>query len=85
MSIMNSRKIIADNLKKLMFKNSQSQGYIHRMTGISQSTVGRILNNEVSPTIDSLDKIANLYNLHSWQLLLPDLDVENPQKLIQQV
>ena len=81
MSKAETKLIISDNLKRLMAKHKHSQGDVHKKTGISQSTVGRIINQEVSATIDSIDAISNLYGLLSWQLLVPGVDVDNPPAL----
>jgi len=75
------KHILASNLRRLMDKNKHSQSYVHKKTGISQSTVGRILNKDVSATIDSLESIAHLYGLFTWQLIVPDIDVTNPPML----
>ncbi len=74
---LDSETILANNLRMLMSHNMHSQGFVHKETGISQSTVGRILYAKVSATTDSVDSIARLYGLLSWQLLVADLDIQN--------
>lgn len=76
-----TRMVLARNLAALMAKNKHSQGYVHKRTGVSQSTVGRILNCDVAATSDTLDAIAKLYDVFAWQLIVPELDVYNPQML----
>lgn len=76
-----SREIVASNLKALMLRNEHSEGYLHKRTSLSQSTIGRILKRESSATIDTLDAIASVYGLSSWQLLVNELDVSNPPVL----
>ena len=34
-------------------------------------------------SIDELDKLAKIFELESWQLLVPDLDPTNPPMLAQ--
>ena len=50
-----------------------AQGALHRRSGVSQSTIDRIVGAEVSATIDTLDKIAGALGFEAWQLLAPDL------------
>lgn len=78
---LSNKDILADNLKRLMDKNGHSQGDVHRLTGLSQSSIGRILNRQVDATISSIDAIANLYRLQSWQLLVFDMQPDNPPVL----
>ena len=77
----NGKSVLAANLRVLMVKNSHSEGYVHKKTGIAQSTVGRILRQESSATLESIDALAKLYGLQSWQLLVHELDVSNPPML----
>jgi transcriptional regulator with XRE-family HTH domain len=76
-----NKDILADNLKRLMDKNKHTQGDVHRLTGLSQSSIGRILNKQVDATISSLDVLAHLYKLQSWQLLVLDMQPSNPPVL----
>ena len=77
----NNKDVLADNLKRLMDKNRHSQGDVHRLTGLSQSSIGRVLNKQVDATISSLETIAHLYKLQSWQLLVADMQPDNPPVL----
>lgn len=79
--ILKSREIIAANLRALMTKNEHSEGYVHRKTGLSQSTIGRTLKGETATTVDTLDTLSSFYGLHSWQMMLADLDISNPPAL----
>ena len=81
MKKVNSKEILAKNLRKFMDKNKHSEQYVHKKTGIAQSTVGRILRVESSATLDSLESIASLYGLQAWQLLVADIDPSNPPLL----
>jgi len=77
MKKLTSKEVLAINLRALMNKNEHTEGYVHRKTGIAQSTVGRILKCESSATLESIDSLAKLYGLLPWQLLVTDLDVSN--------
>ena len=80
-------KIVSENLSALAAavgltrKNGEpSQSAISRKTNgrVDQRTVGRILSGEMCPTIDKLDELASAFGLRAWQLLVPNLDPENP-------
>lgn len=76
-----SKEIIAANLRQLMLKNKHSEGDLHRKTGLSQSTIGRTLKGETATTVDTLDALAKVYGLLSWQMMIVDLDISNPPAL----
>ncbi len=80
-TLKSSRQVIATNLRKLMEKNKHSNCYLHRTTGLSQSTIGRVLKGEIATTVDTLDALAKVYGLSSWQMLIVDLDISASQAL----
>lgn len=45
-------------LEKIMYERNLSVRQVERMTGVSKSTIERIMNASVSPTIDTLEVIA---------------------------
>ena len=45
-------------LGKIMDKNNLSTRQVAEMTGISKSTINRIANEEISPTLDTLEVLA---------------------------
>ena len=49
--------------------------------GPSNGTLDRIRRMESGCSIDELDKLAKVFELESWQLLVPDLDPTNPPLL----
>ncbi len=77
----NARQIFAENLKSLMSDKGHSQGFLHKKIGVSQSTIGRALSGETASTIDTIDAIANFYDLEPWQMLVDKLDGSNPPML----
>ena len=48
---------------------------------IDQRTVGRILNMEHEPTFGQLTKLARVFKLQPWQMLVPNLEPTNPPML----
>lgn len=45
-------------LDKIMLKKNLSVRQVSMLTGISKSTVNRIANGEISPTVDTLEILA---------------------------
>lgn len=46
-----------------------------------QSTVNRIVNGTMDPTVSMLESLATRFGLAAWQLLVPDLDPDDPPVL----
>jgi len=76
-------KLVAANLKRLMDsgRGPVGQNAIFRACNgrVSQSTVGRMLSGETNTGVDTVQIVAELYGLEAWQLLLPNLNIDNPQ------
>lgn len=47
-----------------------------------QRTLGRIVNGEVSPTLEQMTKIAHGLDVALWQLLVPEIDAKNLPALV---
>lgn len=75
--------ILADNLDRLRAWNAalNTQSAIGRAAKVDQKTVGRILNKAHEPQLNVVAKLAKAFGLEAWQMLVPDLDPENPQQL----
>lgn len=75
-----ARLILADNFKKLCDYHFHGLGdeELAKKTGIAKGTIGRIRRGEVAATLTSLEKIAAVFRLAPYQLLIPIEDVENP-------
>ena len=72
-------EIIAANIRTLMDDNQiPSESDLARKAKVDQKTVWRILRQQQSPTVDTLEKLAKPFKLHAWQLLIPDLNPRNP-------
>jgi len=71
--------VLSVNLKALMAASDsyKSQRQVAAKAGMDQRTVGRILNEEHSPTLVQLERLAGAFNLMPWQLLVPGLDPHN--------
>lgn len=68
--------IAAHNLERWMRESDDlnSQGKLHRASGISQNTVSRMLNNEVSVSISTLESIASAFGRRGYELLMHPQD-----------
>lgn len=45
-------------LSKIMYEKNLSIRQVSIMTGVSKSAINKIMNEEVSPTIDTLERLA---------------------------
>ena len=45
-------------LSKIMYEKNLSVRQVSIMTGVSKSAINKIMNGEVSPTIDTLERLA---------------------------
>ena len=45
-------------LSQIMYKKNLSVRQVSIMTGVSKSAVNKIMNGEVSPTLDTLERLA---------------------------
>ena len=70
---------LANNLMALMrSRKITSDAGLAKLANVDQKTIWRIRHHEQSPTVDKLESIAQAFGLHVWQLLIPDLDPNNP-------
>lgn len=81
--LLSARENLARNLRVLMdmTPDLSSQPKIAKRSGVSQSTVGRLIRGDVRCKLDSLDGVARAFGLQAWQLLVPELDPRNPPLL----
>jgi transcriptional regulator with XRE-family HTH domain len=81
-----TRRIVADNVAELLKKHYAGKRNITQMqrafcaeSGVNFSTVQRVCSEKVGASIDTLEEIAAFFELSAYQLVLPGLDVSNPQ------
>jgi transcriptional regulator with XRE-family HTH domain len=70
--------IIADRLRSLREEKNMSQGDIEKLTGLLRSYISRVENGHTVPTIETLEKLAQAFEVPLYQLLY---DGEEPPKL----
>lgn len=59
-------------------KAIRSQNALAQHARVPQSTIGRLLRGEQSPTLDMVERLAQAFDLEPWQMLVPELDATNP-------
>ncbi len=67
------------NLKYLREKRNISQTKMGELVGVNQSTVGRWETNEITPSIDNVEEVANVLNVPLPDLLIKDLTFDNAE------
>jgi transcriptional regulator with XRE-family HTH domain len=80
------RVVVGANIGRLLdhhyqrFPNvTRRQKELARDSGIAFSTVQRIMKREVGASLDNLESLADAFQVSVYQLMLPSLDVKNPQ------
>ncbi|KOO18114.1 DNA-binding protein [Morganella morganii] len=67
--------ILADNINTFMLTNGiKSQTQLSAKSKLGQSTINRIIKNETSATVDSVDFIAKGLGCKAYELLIPSDD-----------
>lgn len=51
-------------LSKIMYEKNLSVRQVSILTGVSKSAVNKIMNGEVSPTLDTLERLARGLKIH---------------------
>jgi transcriptional regulator with XRE-family HTH domain len=79
-------KILAENVRALMDANKMTLGTQPKVAKatkgkLDQTTIGRVLAAKHRVQIDTLQALAEAFNLEPYQLLIPDLDAKNPQAM----
>lgn len=74
MHTFNLRKMIAMRLRELMDASidMQTQEAVAKRSGMAQTTIGRILKQQVAATIDNIESIARAFNVDASQLIAGD-------------
>ena len=62
-------KHIGNRLRELRLKNDMSQEYVAKMLGVSVQAVSKWENDLTSPDIDTLLKLADIFNISTDELL----------------
>lgn len=78
-----SRKVLAQNLQRLMSKRPKlnSNPKISKKADIGIATLSRVTRMDGGATLDTITRLATVFGLQPWQMLVPGLDPEHPQIL----
>jgi transcriptional regulator with XRE-family HTH domain len=74
-----TRRVVAHNIKRLMVHQGWTQEKLARQAGVNQKTISNIVSTDkfdISPTLESIDRIAFVFGLPVWHLCLPDLPLD---------
>ncbi len=74
-----SAVVLAQNVNALMAHSPEfaSNPTLGKKAGLAPSAISRLRNGH-NATLETIDKVAAVFGLQSWHLLLPGLDVQNP-------
>lgn len=77
------RTVLAENVAKLMavaYKGQPNKPKALSIdAGVSLSTVQRILSGASGATLDNIEQIAAVFDLSTYQILIPGLNIDTPQ------
>jgi len=75
-----SSRTLADNVRRLMEAAADTQAKVAKRAGLAQRSVGNVVTygttHETSPTLRTVDGIADAYGVPVWMLLLDQVPLE---------
>lgn len=76
-------QVLAENLERLMASSLEfgTQPRLAAKAKIDQKTIWRIVHRQNEPSIDKVEKIAGVFGLQAWQLLVPDMEPTRPPEI----
>lgn len=81
-----SRRILADNISRMISKDDGNlRGKVRgwaEANGLKQRQIDRITKGEFSTTVDTLDEIAAAIGCQPWQLLVPNMRLDDLPMLV---
>ncbi len=72
----NTAKTIVKNLISLMAEFHIDKPELSKKSGVSPRMVSYILSGDRKPSIDVLDKLAEVLGISAWQLMIPNLHAD---------
>ena len=74
--------VLAENLMRLRHANRFTQKQLAKKAGLGEGTIHRASDGKQSAaTLETIEALAEAFNLEPWQLLVPDLNPESPPRL----
>lgn len=71
-----SRTVLADNIKRMIERKGVSLRAWAMQHKLHQRQIDRIVKEECSTTLDTLDEIAERLGVQAWQLLVPNMRID---------
>ena len=71
-----SRRILADNVQRMIEKRGVSLRAWALSHKLQQKAIDRIVKAEYATTIDTLDLLADRLGIQAWQLLVPNMRLD---------
>ena len=73
-----SQIALSDNVRRLMEKVGWSQTKLGKKAGLGQRTISNLLNPyvSISPTMETIEKIAAVWGIQSWKLFISNIPLE---------
>lgn len=68
----------SSNLEYLRKQKGMSQNKLGELIGVNQTTVARWEKQEMAPSIDNVEEVANVLNVKLPDMLVKDLRINNP-------
>lgn len=62
-------------------KEYNAQAAVARKAKVDQKTISRIIHKTNEPSLDKLERIAAVFGLQPWQMLVPGLEPSSPPVL----
>lgn len=86
----NSKQTLAKNVSAHMRRAGHTQASLAKETGVSQRTIGNVVNvgyTKSGSTLCNIEKIADVYQVEPWMLLLEELpdtpnDIRSLERLV---
>lgn len=77
------KESLALNLAHLMERQGHSERDLAKLAKVSQKAINNILNQRSISKLDTVEKIASVYGLTGWHLIMPNLsdDLLQPGRL----
>jgi len=71
-----TRKVLANNLRRLMVDRNWTQAELAERAGIAQKTVSQVINEASAASIETAEALAKAFGLEAWQMLMPPVSTE---------
>lgn len=70
-------RIIANNLREIMYKNNKTQAEVARALGISKATLSSWMNGTRIPRMQNIDMLCHYFNVTRAEIMEKQLEVQS--------